>query len=107
VVAFGCGVDAVLLEDVPYGGGGDLDAEGREFAVDAPLAPGAVLVGEPEHQDADGAHGARATWALGAGGSGVASAQQVAVPAQQRVGGDDELESTKLHSGEVVQECGE
>src|SRR5258708_28307202 len=60
VVALGCGVDAVFLEDVPHGGGGDLDAAGREFAVDAPVAPVGVVVGEPEHQGADGAQGARA-----------------------------------------------
>src|SRR3954463_14803458 len=29
-VALGCGVDAVLFEDLPHGGGGDLDAEHGE-----------------------------------------------------------------------------
>jgi hypothetical protein len=36
-----------------------------------------------------------------------ASAQQVAVPAEQRVGGDDQMELTKVYPGEVVQERGE
>jgi len=47
------GRDAVLLEDFPDGGGGDLDAEGDEFAVDAPVSPGAVLSGEAQHESAD------------------------------------------------------
>jgi hypothetical protein len=45
-----CGVDAVLLEDIPQGGGGDLDAEGGELAVDTPVPPTGVVVCEPEHQ---------------------------------------------------------
>jgi hypothetical protein len=36
VAPVGRGVDAVFVEDVPHGGGGDLDAESGEFAVDAP-----------------------------------------------------------------------
>jgi hypothetical protein len=34
----------------------------------------------------------------------MAATQQIAVPAQQRVGGDDRLGSTKVYSGETVQE---
>jgi hypothetical protein len=37
VVALGCGFDAVGLEDFPDGGGGDLDFQGGELAVDAPV----------------------------------------------------------------------
>lgn len=43
VLAFGCGVDAVFLEDVPHGAGGDLDTEDGEFAVDAPVPPAGIL----------------------------------------------------------------
>jgi hypothetical protein len=43
VLTLGSGVDAVFLEDLPDSRGGDLDAEGGEFAVDAPVAPGGVL----------------------------------------------------------------
>ena len=35
----GGGFDAVFLEDLPDGGGGDFDAEGGEFPVDPPVAP--------------------------------------------------------------------
>jgi hypothetical protein len=33
------GLDAVLLEDLPDGGGGDLDAQCREFSVDPAVPP--------------------------------------------------------------------
>jgi hypothetical protein len=33
--AFGCWVDPGLPEDLPHGGGGSLDPEDEEFAVDA------------------------------------------------------------------------
>jgi hypothetical protein len=47
--ALGCGVDAGLAEDLPDGGGSDLDAQDEEFAVDAPVAPGRVLTGQTQH----------------------------------------------------------
>jgi hypothetical protein len=42
--------DAVGSEDFPDGGGGDLDGQGGEFAVDAVVAPVRVLSGEPEDE---------------------------------------------------------
>lgn len=41
--AAGCRVGPVVVEDLPYGGRGDLDAEDEQFAVDAAVAPGPVL----------------------------------------------------------------
>jgi hypothetical protein len=38
-VLFRRGRDAVLAEDLPEGGCGDLDAEGREFTVDPAIPP--------------------------------------------------------------------
>jgi hypothetical protein len=38
-LSFGRGRDAVLLEDLPDGGGGDCDTERRELAVDSAVAP--------------------------------------------------------------------
>jgi hypothetical protein len=38
-VAFGRGFDAMLLEDLPHGGGGDCNAERGELTVDATVAP--------------------------------------------------------------------
>jgi hypothetical protein len=37
--ALGCRVDPGLLKDLPDGGGGDLDPEDEQFAVDAAVAP--------------------------------------------------------------------
>jgi hypothetical protein len=41
----GGGVDAGLAQDLPDRGGGDLDAEGAQFAVDTVVPPGVVLPG--------------------------------------------------------------
>jgi hypothetical protein len=53
--AFGCRIDPDLAEDLPYGGGGDLDADGEQFAVDAPVPqPGfsrAWTAGNCRHAD--------------------------------------------------------
>jgi hypothetical protein len=65
VLALGCGWDAVLAQDLPDGGGGDLDAEGGEFAVDAAVAPRGVLSGQAQDQGADRADRGRAPAALG------------------------------------------
>ena len=46
VVAVGRGRDAVGCEDFPDGGGGDLDDEGGEFAVDSSVAPAGVVARE-------------------------------------------------------------
>ncbi len=40
----GCGIDSGRAEDFPCGGGADLVAESGEFAVDAPIPPGGILV---------------------------------------------------------------
>jgi hypothetical protein len=37
----------------------------------------------------------------------VSAAQEVAVPAQNGVGGDDQVELAELYAGEAVQQCGE
>jgi hypothetical protein len=44
VVAVGRGPDAVGCEDLPDRGGGDLDSEGGEFAVDSSVSPAGVVV---------------------------------------------------------------
>jgi hypothetical protein len=41
------GIEAGMLEDRPDGGGGDLVAEADQLAVDAAVAPGRVLPGDP------------------------------------------------------------
>jgi hypothetical protein len=39
-----------LLQDLPRGGGSDLDPEDKEFAVDAPVAPARILACQAQHQ---------------------------------------------------------
>jgi hypothetical protein len=41
------GIDTGLAQDLPDRGGGELDSEGEQFVVDAPVAPAAVLAGQP------------------------------------------------------------
>jgi len=71
-----------IAKDLPPGGGGDLDAEDKEFAVDAPVTPAGILPGQAQHQLADGTDGPDGrgeTWPRG-------GVPEIPVPAQQRVG---------------------
>ena len=43
-VALGCGLDAVGFEDLPHGGGRDLDPQGGQFAVDSPVVPAGIFL---------------------------------------------------------------
>src|SRR5438477_13046958 len=72
----GRGVDPGLLQDLPHGGGRDLNPEHEQFAVDAALAPAVVLPCQAQHQLADGADGARTARALGPGPGRVAARQE-------------------------------
>lgn len=72
----------------------------------APIAPLGILSYQAQDQGPDGADGAGPAWALGAGSLGVAPAQEVAVPSEQGVGGDDQVELAELYPGEAVQQCG-
>lgn len=60
-----------FLEDLPDGGGGHLDPESEEFAVDAAIPPTGILPCKPQHQEPDGADGPRPSQALRPGGGGV------------------------------------
>src|ERR1039458_5887727 len=48
-----CGVDAVGLEDLPYGRCRDLDSQAGQLAVDPAVSPSGVLPGQPEDQGLD------------------------------------------------------
>ncbi|ADI04288.1 hypothetical protein SBI_01167 [Streptomyces bingchenggensis BCW-1] len=98
----GCGRDAVLFENAPHGGGGDLDTEGAEFAVHAPVAPAWILPYKSQNQEPDGADGTGPAAALGTGGLRVAVAEQVAVPAQESVRRDDQAKPAEPCSWEAV-----
>jgi hypothetical protein len=54
-VALGRGLDPVALEDFPDRGGGELDAEGGQFAVDASVAPVRVLPRQAQDEGLDAA----------------------------------------------------
>jgi hypothetical protein len=71
--AVGRGVDPGVAEDLPYGGGGDFDAEDEQFAVDTGVAPPGILAGQAQHQHADGPYGAWPSRAQGAGSDRVAA----------------------------------
>jgi hypothetical protein len=78
----GRGIDAGLTQDLPDGGWGDRDAEDEQFAVNASVAPAAVLSGQAQYEGADRGHGAGPSAPPGAGGGGVMAGDQGLVPAQ-------------------------
>ena len=103
----GCGIDALGLEDLPHGRGGNLETQSGEFAVDAAIAPGRVLLSQTQRQSPDGTEGARASMALVPGDGRVASAEQVAVPAQDGVRPYQQVQPAQCLAGQRGQECGE
>jgi hypothetical protein len=52
--SLGCGVDAFVLENLPDGQRGDLDAKDGQLAVDATVSPRGVLCGQTQDHSADG-----------------------------------------------------
>ena len=79
----GYGVEAGGGEEIPHGSGGNGVAESDEFAVDAPVSPGRVLVGEPQHQRADRGAGRWPAYGCRLVRVGPRAGQEFAVPAQQ------------------------
>ena len=88
--ALGCRVDPGLLKDLPHGGGGDLDPEDEQFAVDAPVAPardspvpGAAPAGGWSGRCAAGPGAWGGTWPRGGvpAGRGASAAPCPAAPA--------------------------
>ncbi|GAB2879347.1 hypothetical protein GCM10027074_54510 [Streptomyces deserti] len=106
-LSLGRGRDAVLLQDLPDGGGGDLEAQGRELAVDPAVPPGGILAGEAQDQGADRADRGRAPAALRHAGGGMAPLEQIAVPAQSRVRLYQQQELSQFVSREAVEQVGE
>ena len=74
-VALGCGLDSVAVEDLPYGGGGDLDRQHGQFAMDASVAPARVLPGQAQDEGLDSAAGRRPAGPFRAGCLGVVAAE--------------------------------
>jgi hypothetical protein len=99
-------LDAVDLEDLPDGGGRDLESQDGDFAVESPVSPAGVVVRQAQDEGSDAADGASAG-PFGARCAGVTAAQQVAVPAQDGVGGDDQMELSQGWSRELVEQGSE
>jgi hypothetical protein len=62
-------------------------AEPRQLAVDSAVAPAGILRGHPQHQLPDGRPG---RWPTAAAGHGPAAADQIPMPAQHRVRGEEQ-----------------
>jgi len=86
----GSGVDAVRREDLPHGRCRDLDSQAGQLAVDPAVSPSGILPGQPEDQGLDVPAGGRAAGPAALGSGGLAAADDVAVPAHDRVRGDQQ-----------------
>ena len=95
-------------EDLPHGGGSDLDAGEGEFAVDAPVAPGGVPGCQAEDEAADRGESARTPRPSVHARAGVAVFHRVAMPSQHCVRADQEPEPAQRRAGQRHEErCGE
>jgi hypothetical protein len=98
-VRCGAGSMPASLRISPDGRGGDRDAQREEFAVDSAVSPGAVLVGQVQRQDLDGADGGWSSDSLGAGDYRVAVGGQVTVPAQYGFGACQQPDTAQYLAG--------
>ncbi len=89
------GIDAGPLENRLHGTGRDLVAKPGQFAMDAPISPGGVVGGQPQHQPAQLGWGAPAAGAV-TPVLDPAPLHQVPVPPQNRGRGDDPMRSAGL-----------
>jgi hypothetical protein len=79
--------DAGPVEDGPYGAGPELVAQPGQLTVDATVAPGRVLPSQPHYQRPKlGRH----SWATAAVRVAPAASDQILMPAQQRLGPDEQ-----------------
>jgi hypothetical protein len=75
--------------------------------MDAPVTPAGVLTCQAQDEGLDRAAGSWAAGTLASGDGGVTAAREVAVPAQDRVRGDDQMQLPQPGAGESVQQSGE
>ena len=94
--------DAVALQDAPNRRGADAVAECEQLALDSDVAPVRVLRRHAHHQGGEGVVDRLASGPMGVGPS---SADEAAMPAQDRVWGDQAM-ATKC-SGQPLDEGGE
>ena len=93
------GADAVGLEDLPYGRRRDSHCQAGQFPVDPAVAPFRVFACEPEGQGLDVPAGGRAAGLAAHGPGGPAAPDDVAVPAQDRVRGDQQPQAVAAGFG--------
>ena len=82
--------DPGVLENLPHRRRRHDDAERREFAVDAAVAPRLILAGQSQHHRPNITARRRTSGATAARQSRPAAADDVAMPPQDRGGGDDQ-----------------
>lgn len=58
--------------------------------MQASVAPAGIFPHQTQHQGTDGTYGRWPAWTLGSGGGRVTAGEQVAMPAQHRVGADQQ-----------------
>ena len=103
VLSLGRGSDAASIKNLPDGGGGDLDPD----PVDAPVAPRGVLTCQAQDQGTDRTDGALAPSPPWSTGSGVTVLQEVAVPVQDGVRPDQQVELPELVHRQAMEQSGE
>ena len=102
------GADAAGLEDLPDGGRCDLDPQTGELTMDPAVSPAGVLASQPEDQCPDVPAGG---WPAGLAshGPGGPAADDVTVPEQDRVRGDQQPQPVaagfRYHAEQGRQEC--
>ena len=74
-------IDTGVAEDLPDRRRRDLHAQHEQFSVQTSVTPTGVLLRQTQHQDADGSQRAWPAGTLGPGLEGVATGDEVAVPA--------------------------
>ncbi len=84
------GVHPGLVQDFPYRRRCYFHSQAGQLTVDSAVAPAEVLAGQPEHQGLDGPAGGWPASPAALGPGGPAAADDVAVPAQDGVRGDQE-----------------
>jgi len=86
-------IDAAGLEDLPYRRCSDLDSEPGQLAVDPAVPPSGVLACEPDDQGLDIPAGRGPAGPAPHGAGSPAAPDDIAVPAQDRVRGDQRPQS--------------
>ena len=103
------GVDPGVLQDFPHGRRCYFHSQAGDLAVDPAVSSVRVLAGQPEGQGPDVPASVRSAGLAANGPGGPAAANDVAVPAQDRVRGDQEpqpvLAGFRYHGEQGREQC--